>query len=114
MKKSILAGIAASAVLAGGVLLGNAYAQSAGISAGTKADIGTPSNTASTSTKGTASASGSTAGGRADQRASSDAGTHTGTHSGANPTVGAAPGHSDPSRTKADRNGKMKGTGTVE
>jgi hypothetical protein len=107
MTKSLLAGVAASALLAGGLLAGSAHAQSAGA----KTDFGTSSGAADISAKG---AGGSTTGGRANQRASTDAGTHTGTHSGANPTVGAAPGHSDPSRTKADLNGKVRGTGTAQ
>jgi len=111
MTKSILAGVAASALLAGSVLVGSAHAQSAGARARAKTDVGAPSASADTSAK---DAGDSTTGGRADQRASTNDGAHTGTHSGANPTVGAAPGHSDPSRTKADLNGKMKGTSAAQ
>jgi hypothetical protein len=107
MTKTILAGIAASALLAVGLMPGSAHAQNAGVN--TKAGVGTAGGAGGNVGAG-ANASPEP---NANQRASSNAANHTGTHSGANPTVGAAPGHSDPSRTKADLNGKVRGTGST-
>lgn len=121
MAKIVLSSVAISALLAAGVLVGAAQAQNTSGRAGANAGAGMPGASVDTNSSATAAAGGSSGGGHNNERAKSTpgAGTHsadtasTGTHSGAKANVGAAQGHSDPSRTKADLNGKVRGSGSL-